>query len=209
MPAGAAAAQAGIGLAGGLAQSIGGMGASKRAAGAEMLGNFLAMQEQRRQFNQAQKMLEPYRTQGKGGMELYSNLVLGRQDPTAYIENDPQFKAQMRQGTQALETSAAARGGLLSGPQMKAMQKFGQETAANTYQQNLQNIWNLANMGQSSALQQANQATQLGQNIGALYQGAGQAKAGGILSVQNARNAGIGSVVQAGGQLTGGGKMGR
>jgi hypothetical protein len=54
------------------------------------------------------------------------------QAPTAATEqNDPGFQFRLQQGQQALERSAAAKGGLLTGGTAQAEQQFGQDYASN------------------------------------------------------------------------------
>lgn len=51
-------------------------------------------------------------------------------DPNSVFD-DPEYKANMRAGTQALESGAAGKGMLFSGNTGRALQKFGQDTFAN------------------------------------------------------------------------------
>lgn len=48
-------------------------------------------------------------------------------------QNDPGFQERLKQGQQALERSAAARGTLLTGGTLKGLQQFGQDFASNEY----------------------------------------------------------------------------
>lgn len=109
--------------------------------------------------------------------------------PDAVTEqNDPGFKFRLSLGQQALENSAAARGGLLSGGTAKALNDFAQndasaeygnvynraltnyQTAYNTFNQNQANIFNryaaLAGIGQTSAGQLANAGLTSGGQVG-------------------------------------------
>lgn len=59
--------------------------------------------------------------------------------PTAVTEqNDPGYQFRLNQGTQALQNSAAARGGLLTGGTAKSLADFSQNDASNEYQ----NVYN-------------------------------------------------------------------
>ena len=64
--------------------------------------------------------------------------------PTLYgqelLANDPGVQFRMDEGRKALEASAAARGGLLSGPTLAALQRQGQELSSQEYGQ----AWNRA-----------------------------------------------------------------
>jgi hypothetical protein len=78
------------------------------------------------------------------------------------FQADPGYAFRLSEGTKALERSAAARGGLLSGGTGKALQRFGQDlgsqeytNAFNRYQVNrsnlLQPLQSLAGQGQTTA----------------------------------------------------------
>ena len=109
--------------------------------------------------------------------------------PTDITEqNDPGFQFRLQQGQQALENSAAARGGLLSGGTAKALERYAQDYASNEYQnvynrsltdyqqaynifnQNQANVFNryadLAGIGQTSAQQLSNAGLTTGNNVG-------------------------------------------
>jgi hypothetical protein len=63
------------------------------------------------------------------------------QAPTNVTEqNDPGYQFRLQQGEQALQNSAAARGGLLSGNTAQAITQYGQDYASNEYQ----NVYNRA-----------------------------------------------------------------
>ena len=99
----------------------------------------------------------------------------------------PGYQFQLQQGEQAIQNSAAARGGLLSGGTAKALDQYSQGLASTDYQQlynqaltqyqqaynifnqNQANIFNryadLAGMGQVSAQQLANAGLSTGSNV--------------------------------------------
>src|SRR5262245_3727393 len=56
------------------------------------------------------------------------------------LNEDPGYQFRVQQGMKALEQTGAARGGLVSGGQMKAAQQFGQDLASQEYQ----NAWQRA-----------------------------------------------------------------
>jgi hypothetical protein len=56
------------------------------------------------------------------------------QAPTGLTEqNDPGYQARMQLGTDAIQRSAAARGGVLTGGTAKALDQFGQDYGSNEY----------------------------------------------------------------------------
>ena len=115
------------------------------------------------------------------------------QSPTSVTEqNDPGYQFRLQQGLDAVQNSAAARGGLLSGGTAKGMDQFAQGDASseyqnvynralqnystnyNTFQSNQANQYNrlaaLAGTGQTSANQISNNLTQ-GTNTAATTMG--------------------------------------
>jgi hypothetical protein len=148
--------------------------------------------EQRRQFNRTEELQKPFYTAGVGAL---NQLVPLASNYTPFgmkqFEADPGYSFRMDEGMKALERSAAARGGLLSGSAMKGIQRFSQGLASDEYTNafnryqtersaRLNPLQSLAGMGQTSAGQigQAGQAMtagmgQTGQsmasNLGNLY----------------------------------------
>jgi len=91
------------------------------------------------------------------------------QAPGADFTADPGYQFRLSEGTKALERSAAARGGLLSGGTAKALERYSQDFASNEYA----NVYNRA-MGEYMA--RFNQRASI---AGAGQVSAGQLGAGG------------------------------
>ena len=166
--------------------------------------------EQRRQYNRTEQLQKPWYTAGKNALNqlvpLASNYTpFGMEQ----FEADPGYSFRMDEGMKALERSAAARGGLLSGSAMKGIQRFGQGLASeeytnafNRYQTEraaqLNPLQSLAGMGQTTA-QQIGQAGQtmasnigqtnhaMGTNLGNIYTSTATNLANTALSAANAR----------------------
>lgn len=145
------------------------------------------------------------------------NGSLMRDFSMADFQSDPGYQFRMDQGQQALERSAAARGGLLSGSALKDTARFTQGLASQEYQSafdrfqsnranKLNPLLSLAGSAQtaSGALGAASQnmangagnalgnyASIAGQNI----TGAGNARASGYIGTANAISNGIGQAV--------------
>jgi hypothetical protein len=132
-----------------------------------------------------------------GGGDLLRNF-----DETNF-QGDPGFQFRLGEGQKAVENSAAARGGILSGAALKAINQYGQNFASNEYNNafnrfntNQSNHFNrlatLAGIGQTAtnATQQAGQnyATNAGNNM--LY--AGNAAANGAQRASGYIGQGIG-----------------
>lgn len=112
------------------------------------------------------------------------------------FQADPGYAFRMGEGMKALERSAAARGGLLSGGTLKGIQRFGQDLASteytnafNRYQTEraarLNPLLSLMGAGQTSANTLTNAAGTLGQNLGQAAVGAGNAQASQYMNTAN------------------------
>jgi hypothetical protein len=126
----------------------------------------------------------------------------------AQFEQDPGYAFRQAEGMKALERSAAARGGLLSGGTLKGIQRFGQDLASqeygnafNRYQveraARLNPLQSLMGSGQSAANTLTSAAGQFGQNQAANIYNAGQARASGYVGQANALGGALGSIGQA------------
>lgn len=119
---------------------------------------------------------------------------------------DPGYAFRLAEGNKALDRTAAARGGLLSGGAMKAAQRYGQEmgsqeymNAFNRYQTNRANQLNplqsLMGAGQTGANTLTQAAGQLGSDLGQNALGAGNARASGYMGQANALTSALGTAV--------------
>jgi hypothetical protein len=131
------------------------------------------------------------------------------------FQQDPGYAFRLKEGQQALDRSAAARGGLISGNALKAAQRYGQEmgsqeymNAFNRYQTEraarlnpLQSLTGMAQTtantlgaaGQNYAGSSANIAQNMASNVGEAYQGAANARASGYVGQANALTGGLGT----------------
>jgi len=89
---------------------------------------------------------------------------------------NPMYEFQVQQGQQALQSSAAASGGLLTGQGLKDITNYGQQAAGaglqqgyQNYVQNQNNLYNrlsgISNQGQAAAAGVGTMGTQVGSNI--------------------------------------------
>lgn len=69
---------------------------------------------------------------------------------------DPGYQFRLSEGTKALERGAAARTGVLSGAQSKALTGFGQDLGSEEYGNVVSRLFNMAGLGGQAAGQQAN-----------------------------------------------------
>lgn len=175
---------------------IGGYSAN-RAAKTQARAADRSTAAQERMFERQVELQEPFRQVGVNALpEL---VAASRYDPftLAKFQADPGYAFRMKEGLRALENTAAARGGLLSGNQMRGITRFGQElgsqeftNAFNRYQAEraakLNPLQSLTGMGQTAANTLTGAAGTLGQNIGANIAAAANARASGYMGAANA-----------------------
>ena len=126
----------------GLMASDSASNAASTAADASTAGTLATVGEQRRQFDINQANMQPWLTAGtesvnrlRGGLMPGGEFGAVRPFNFQYDQNaDPGVAFRMSEGMKALERSAAARGGLLSGSMLKGAQRFGQDLASQEYQ---------------------------------------------------------------------------
>jgi len=118
------------------------------------------------------------------------------------FQADPGYAFRLSEGQKALERSAAARGGLLSGGTGKALQRFGQDygsqeytNAFNRYQvernARLAPLQALTGMGQTTAQQVSNAGQTMASNVGDAMGSAAAARASGYVGGANALTGGL------------------
>ena len=181
--------------------------ASQIQAGASEAG----IAEQRRQFDIAQNILEPYvqaGQQGIGGLTPFQTLgaealaqqraIAGLAGPEAQaaaiesIQSSPAFQSQIEEGERALLQRASATGGLRGGNLQAALAQFRPQMLSQAIGQQYERFGGLAGtglgvsqrlaeLGQASAARQAAQAGTLGGNVATLLGEQGAARAGGVM----------------------------
>lgn len=115
---------------------------------------------------------------------------------------DPGYAFRLSEGQKALERSAAARGGLLSGGALKAATRYGQEmgsqeytNAFNRYQAErtarLAPLQALTGMGQTTAQQVSNAGQTMASNVGEAIGSGAAARASGYVGTANALTGGL------------------
>jgi hypothetical protein len=157
---------------------------------------------QERMFERQVELQEPWR---QAGMTALNQLTPLATNYTKFgmeqFGADPGYQFRLDQGLRAMNQTAAARGGLISGNALKAGQQYGQEYASGEYQNafnryqternaQLNPLQSLAGVGQSSANQLAASAGQMGSNMANIYGQAGQQQAAGLANAAQARASG-------------------
>ena len=172
---------------------------ARKAADAQSRSAEQGIQEQRRQFDAATQLFQPYVQAGVGSLGQQEAL-LGLSGPEAQaeaiaaIETGPQFQALARQGEEAMLQTASATGGLRGGNIQAALGQFRPQMLQSMIQQQFQDLGSLTNVGQASAARQAAAGQATGTNISNLYGQQGAAQAGAQIAQGNAWGSALGSI---------------
>lgn len=202
--------------------------AANNASQAQQQSASAALAQQQNQFAQTQANEQPFLNVGGNALYSLGNLFgVGSGAPGTGVagsggagqvssalqtfQNSPEYQFALNQGTQALDRSAASKGLLESGAQLKDAQAYGQGYASQQFNNYFNQLASLAGIGQAATTatgqfgQQASNQSQADiLNAGAArasgFTGAGNANAAGIVGSANALNSGFG---QASGFLSG------
>jgi len=195
----------------GLGGAIEGEEAVGQASQAQQQSAQAGIDEQRRQFDAIQKLLQPYVQAGTGAL-TQQQALLGMGAPGAQqqaikaLQGSPQFQALQQQGENAILQNASATGGLRGGNVQGALAQFRPALLSGLIEQQYNRLGGLSAIGQNAAAGVGNAGMSTGSNIATLLGRQGQAQAGGILGQQGALTGGIG---QAFGALQGSGGFGK
>jgi hypothetical protein len=156
------------------------------AASAQGAASQAGIEEQRRQFDEMRKLLQPYTEAGLPALEQQQTL-LGLKGPEAEqaaiarLTGGETFKALAQQGENALLQNAAATGGLRGGNLQAALGQFRPQLLSSLIEQQYGRLGGMTSMGQASAAGVGSAGMQTGTNIANLLGQQGAAEAGGIL----------------------------
>ena len=133
-----------------------------------------ASQIQQENFEQTRKDLMPYKQAGDTSLSQ----LMGQMTPDGYfnqtytgqdIYSDPSYQFRLQQGQDAIQSSAAAKGGLLTGATLKALQNYSQDYASQEYS----NAYNRFNADQTNRYNRLSNLVGIGQNAAAQVGNAG------------------------------------
>jgi len=160
--------------------------AASEAAGAQSGAAQAGIDEQRRQFDEMQRLLAPYVQAGQPALAGMQNLIgLGgaeaQQQAIAGIEQSPLLQALTRQGEEAILQRASATGGLRGGNVQAALAQFRPQMLQQALEQQYSRLGGLTSLGQQSAARVGTAGMETGVNVGNLLQQQGAARAGGAL----------------------------
>lgn len=184
--------------------------ASRRAANTQADAARAANDTQLAMFDQNREDMAPWRTAGETALgQLTAGTAPGgdymRDFTLADFARDPGYQFRQQEGMRGVESSAAARGGLLNGGTLKALDRYNQDYASGEFS-NAYNRWNndrsqrfnrlssLAGIGQTASRDVANMGMQTAGTIGQNQLAAGNARASGYVGQANAFNNAQGSL---------------
>lgn len=153
------------------------------AAAAQGASAQAGIDEQRRQFDAVQKLLQPYTEAGPGALEAQQSF-LGLKGPEAEraaiarISGGETFKALSEQGENALLQRASATGGLRGGDIQAALGQFRPRLLSSLIDQQYGRLGGLTALGQQSAAGVGTAGLQTGVNVANLLGQQGAAQAG-------------------------------
>jgi len=174
---------------------------ASKASSAQQQAAQGGIDEQRRQFDELRRLLEPYTQAGLPALKQQQAL-LGLEGPEAQqaaisaIENQPGFQSMIQQGENAMLQNAAATGGLRGGNLQGAMAQFRPQMLAQAIQDQYSRLGGMTSLGQQSAAGVGSAGMQTGRGISDLFGQMGAARAGGILGQGKAQQQMIGSLAQ-------------
>lgn len=157
---------------------------------------------QQQQYEQTRADQAPFRAAGEQAL----NKLIPLSDYTKFgmdqFQQDPGYAFRLSEGQKALERSAAARGGLISGSALKAATRFGQDMGSQEYQNafnryqtersaQLNPLQSLAGLGQSSTNFVNTAGQNYANNAGNAMGAAAQANASGYMGQANAMGQGV------------------
>lgn len=186
-----------------LASAAIGANASRKASKTQERAAQEGTNAQERMFERQVALQEPFR---KAGVNALPELIAAsKYTPFGMkqFQQDPGYGFRLREGLKALDQSAAARGGLLSGNQLRGVTRYGQElgsqeytNAFNRYQAEraarLNPLQSLVGLGQTNAATMAQQAGQFGQAQAANAAQMGNIRASGYMGTANALTSALG-----------------
>ena len=184
--------------------SLIGASASRSAAGTQAAAADRAAEGQERMFERQVELSEPWRKAGEQALNKLIPLTDYQTFGMPQFQADPGYGFRMSEGMKALERSAAARGGLLSGATLKGIQRFGQDLGSQEYQNafnryqaeraaRLGPLQSLAGVGQTTAQQIGEAGMRTAANIGETQMSGAAARASGYVGGANALTQGLGT----------------
>jgi hypothetical protein len=187
---------------------------------------------QQKQYEQTRQDQMPWMQAGQTALNALTPLATNYQKfGMDQFQKDPGYAFRLSEGQKALDASAAARGGLISGNALRAAQAYGQNMGSQEYQNafnryqaerqaQLGPLQSLAGVGQTTAQQLGAAGAQNAGAVGNYLTGGAAAQAAGQVGGANAITGGLStylnynqgnnllSALRGGGGQSGGGSIG-
>lgn len=154
-----------------------GSNAASKAAKTSAAASDRASDVQREMFERNVELNAPFREAGVNALNKLVPLTDYQNFGMDQFQADPGYAFRMSEGMKALEGSAAARGGLLSGNTLRGIQRYGQDMASQEFQnafnrygiereRRLAPLQSLAGVGQTTSQQLGAAGTQFANTMG-------------------------------------------
>jgi uncharacterized membrane protein YqiK len=177
--------------------------AANRAGQAQAAASDRAAELQYQQYQDTVKRQQPFYQAGVNALPELIQASKYTPFGMDQFKADPGYAFRLSEGQKALERSAAARGGLLSGGTGKALERFGQDYGSQEYtnafnryqaerQARLGPLQTLTGMGQTTAQQVGQAGQQMATNVGDMTTSGAAARASGYVGGANALSGGLG-----------------
>jgi hypothetical protein len=172
------------------------IGANASREGADRMSDAAnrAADLQEKRYQQTRQDLNPWVQSGNKANDRLVNMSGLGDKPFSYSPSDPSYAWRLQQGTGAVNSSAAARGGYFSGATGQALQQEGQQLASTEYGNDWDRMYRMSGMGESAAAQVGQFGASAANNQGQDLMAAGNAQAAGIQGNANAWGQGLGAV---------------
>jgi len=188
--------------------------AARSAADTAGAASDRAVALQREQYEKQLELQKPYYEAGTNAlakMRQQYNAMPAAFTGQVQLNQDPGYAFRLKEGQQALDRQAAARGGLISGGALKAAQRYGQDmgsqeymNAFNRYQTEraarLQPLQSLTGMSQTTANTLGTAGSNMAGNIGNAYMQQGVNQGNALLAGSQARASSYGDIAKLYGQ---------
>ena len=187
-----------------IGSSLFGANAANKAADTQAAAADRAAELQYKMYQENVQRQQPFLEAGVGALNKLTAAVDYKPFGMDQYKADPGYAFRLSEGQKALDRSAAARGGLISGGALKAATRYGQDMGSQEYQNAfnryqteraalLNPLQSLAGVGQTTANTLGNAGQSYGTNAGEAYMGGANARASGYVGGANALTGGLSS----------------
>lgn len=160
--------------------------AATQAANTQAASGEAAIAEARSAREQSRADLQPFTQFGASQLTPLAQMI-SPQGQVDYLQNNPIFQASLKNMNEQVLNNAAVRGRLNAGDTRQRFADNFQAAALPLLSYQTNNLFNAAQLGQSSAAGQANSSLTTGSNIGNTLTDIGNARAAGLVGAANAR----------------------